>query len=94
MNGPPGMPIQSLPAGWLKQITLTKERVNILEKQLADLTKRVKELESARIVGPIESMVQKAARKADVALNDDIERSLMAPPVKRGPGRPRKVPQA
>ena len=95
-NFPPGIPQQSMPAGWLRKISWCEEQIKLLSKQIVTLEKRVKELECERmqdkIVDVLQEQIQAAAKAKDDALTEDIEKSLSAPLVKRGPGRPRKNP--
>ena len=88
-NFPPGIPQQSMPAGWLRKISWCEEQIKMLSKQIVLLEKRVKELEVDRSIDRIVSIVHE-----DEAASQKGPGTVTEVPavVKRGPGRPRKNP--
>lgn len=74
-----------MPTGWLKKISLLEKQVSELQRDISEIKQAMKRLEDAPDLTPMYSNQQGFGCSKEEA---------MAPPVKRGPGRPRKNPQA
>lgn len=80
MPYPPGPPVQSMPAGWLKKISWCEEQIKSLQKRVLELERR-----------PI-AVAPPFTDEIDIPIVKRDEPEMAVAAVKRGPGRPRKHP--